>query len=69
MSRTGRNQGSDDKVRIDGDRLKEGVDDLLQRDRLGEDKAHAGDKPRPPAPADQKPGWEKADETLDDMHD
>ena len=58
------------KASIRGDKLKEGVDELLQRDQLDNDKAHAGDKPGfDPPPNDRRPGWEKADETLKDVHD
>jgi hypothetical protein len=34
-----------DKEQVKGDKLKEVVDKLLQRDQLDNDKAHAGDKP------------------------
>jgi len=43
MAEGRRNRG--DKARIKGDKLKESVDNLLQRDQLDNDKAHAGDKP------------------------
>lgn len=43
MAQGGRDRG--DKAQIKGDKLKESVDKLLQRDQLDNDKAHAGDKP------------------------
>jgi hypothetical protein len=70
MTESGRDRDGANKARIDQGKLKEGVDELLQRDQLDNDKGHAGDKP---ASRDQAVGrdapWEKAKETLKDVHD
>jgi hypothetical protein len=67
MADTGRDHDGDNKARIDGDKLKESVDELLQRDQLDNDKSHAGDKPgfsNQPAPDS-----DKAAETMKNFHD
>jgi hypothetical protein len=54
------------EVSISADKLKEGVDQLLQKDQLSNDKSRAGDKPRMTGTDDT---IEKAKETLKDVHD
>jgi hypothetical protein len=54
-------------VSLDADKLKEGVDQLLQKDQLSNDKSRAGDKPG--TRDDSTTDAEKAKETLKDFHD
>ena len=67
-------QSGDDRsgVNLDTDKLKEGVDQLLQKDQLSNDKSRAGDKPGMSSQADdptEGDTTEKAKETLKDLHD
>jgi hypothetical protein len=68
MAQDDRQSGDGGKgVNVDADKLKEGVDQLLQKDQLSNDKSRAGDKP---AMRDQMDDTaEKAKETLKDFHD
>jgi hypothetical protein len=54
-------------VNLDADKLKEGVDQLLQKDQLSNDKSRAGDKPGMSSQVDDTA--DKAKETLKDFHD
>jgi hypothetical protein len=68
MNQSGRDNDGDKKTCIDGDKLKEGVDELLQKDQLENGRSHAGSKP---GPGGERQGTDadKAKETLKDFHD
>jgi len=68
MAQDDRQSGNDrNGVNLDADKLKEGVDQLLQKDQLSNDKSRAGDKPGMSGQVDDTA--EKAKETLKDLHD